>query len=356
MSRLLPVLLLSVCFAPGTGTQGGRAPAVADPADPLEMVVLAQLLTEPHREELAAAGRVSPAEVRRYYDTHRNDYLDPPRFTARHLVVYVRGNPAFPQRGRSPDRARRRAQQALAALRANKRWEDVVAQYSDEVSPHRPDGLIRDGSFGRFPAAVEKAVRTQVPGGPGEVVRSEFGYHVVEVVDRVLQASPKPFAEVKDVIADRLSMARAGEAAEAFMVPRRRAASLTVTPVTREMGASLDTDAVAPDTPLATVAGQVLRERDFQRFLDHALTPAVKDALRNMGDARPRLLREWLDLVVLSVQARRKGLHQSEEFFRRLGNLQQPQPAMVESPGAGQKSQSMRFWGQVAEVGGSGGI
>jgi len=249
MFRLLPVLLLSVCVVLSGSTRAGRSGGNADLADPLEMVVLAQLLTEPHREALAAAGRVSAADVRRYYDTHRNDYLDPLRFTARHLVVYVRGNPAFPQKGLPAEAARRRADRALADLRAGHPWKDVVARYSDEVSPHRPDGLIRNGQFGRFPAAVEKAVRTQTPGRPGEAVRSEFGYHVIEVVDRVLASRPKPYDAVRDIIADRLSMAQERAAAEAFMVPLRRTATLTMLPVTRKMDASLDAGAVAPDTP-----------------------------------------------------------------------------------------------------------
>jgi hypothetical protein len=61
--------------------------------------------------------------VRRFYEEHKSEYTRAPSFSARQVLVYVRGNPAFPERGLPESQARSKAQPALKRLRAGQSWD-----------------------------------------------------------------------------------------------------------------------------------------------------------------------------------------------------------------------------------------
>jgi hypothetical protein len=106
----------------------------------MEMKVLSQLVTERHRGRLLVVSRVPPEEVKAHYVRHQAEFTEEPRFTAHHLLVYVKGNPAFPEKGLAEAEAQARAERALAALRAGESWEAVARTYSDEVPTNQHAG------------------------------------------------------------------------------------------------------------------------------------------------------------------------------------------------------------------------
>ena len=184
-----------------------REPRLRKAIELMEMRTLARLKTEQNRQRLTAITRVSDEEVQRFYDEHKGDYQRRPSFTARQVLVYVRGNPAFPDRGLGEAEARAKAGQASRQLRQGQSWDVVARRFSDDLSNNQHGGLIRDGEFGFFAPEVEQAVRTQKVGKPGEVVKSLFGFHVLQVESRVLDGQTLPLNEVEPLLRERLSAA-----------------------------------------------------------------------------------------------------------------------------------------------------
>ncbi len=79
---------------------------------------------------------------------------------------------------------RKKAEAALAELRAGKSFKDVAASYSEDraIAPSGGDrGLI---GRGLLPPEVETAAFALKPGETSGVIKSAFGYHVLRVVDR----------------------------------------------------------------------------------------------------------------------------------------------------------------------------
>ncbi len=282
----------------------------------MQMKTLSRLLTERYRERLVRGSQVSPEEVKAYYDQHRAEFAVEPRFTARHLLVYVKGNPAFPDQGRSDAEARAKAKQALAELRAGKSWDEVARTYSDEVPTRQKGGLIRDGQFGYFAPEVEHALRTQELGQPGEVIKSMFGYHVLQVEDRITERVPRPFAEVEASLTERLSARRGAEAGAAFMAPLRQEIGFELTEAGRRDLPLLDETAVAPQEVLARVAKKPIHEEDFRWFLQDALIPSQRPTAYSRPGARPAMLSSYLDQLVLEAKARREGLDRTQEYSK----------------------------------------
>ncbi|HEX7505208.1 MAG TPA: peptidylprolyl isomerase, partial [Polyangia bacterium] len=279
----------------------------------------AHLMTDRHRGAILRDAQVTAAElqveVEARYAAHKDELLVEPRFTFRQVLVYVQGNPAFPDRGMPDVKARAKVAKALAALRRGTSWEEVVKTYSDD-SGSNGKGLIRDGRFGYFAREVESAIRTQPLGQPGQPFRSMFGYHVIEVVDRILAGQPKPFDEVKGMLEGQWRDERAARARVLFMTPIQAEIGLHITLAGESDSSLLDGTAMPADALLATVGRRQVREADFQWFLKDAWLPGQRVAAYARPGTRQGMLGSFLDTLVLEAKARKEGLQRSNAFLQ----------------------------------------
>jgi hypothetical protein len=292
-----------------------REPRFKKALELMEVKILSQHFAERYRDRIMQASEVSDDEIHTYYEPHRDEFTEQPRFTAYHLLVYVKGNPAFPTKGRTDAQAWAQATEALTQLRNGKGWNTVVKTYSDEVTTN-PGGLIRDGQFGLFAPEVQHAIKSQALGKPGKLIRSVFGYHVVQVEDRVIENVPKPFAQVRGIIRERLTQERATAAHKALMEPLRKAQGAELMEAGKRDASLLDETAVAPSEIVAKVAGKPILEADFRWFLEDAFIPKQRVVAYSRPGARLSMLNSYLDMLVLEACARKDGLDKSPEFMR----------------------------------------
>ncbi len=106
---------------------------------------------------------------------------EPKRIGARHILVMHTGSERKPEGiTRTPEEAKKRAEEALAKIRAGASFDDLVGEYSDE-----PGAKERKGDLGVFEKKVmvkafaEVAFKLEV-GEVSEVVSTPFGYHVIK--------------------------------------------------------------------------------------------------------------------------------------------------------------------------------
>lgn len=106
--------------------------------------------------------------------------MTPALMGAKHLLVMYAGSRRAPSHvTRSRDEARALAEQALKRAQQGARFEDLVAQYSDE-----PGAAGRGGDLGRFPKGAmvrefEQALENVAVGALSGVVETPFGFHVI---------------------------------------------------------------------------------------------------------------------------------------------------------------------------------
>lgn len=125
---------------------------------------------------------VSDAEVRQFYQ-ERPEYFERPAGV--HLKqIYIRPKPTAQAASEEQwEAARARAQKALARIRAGENFETVARDVSD--APDRERG----GDMGlmaieQLPAVYQQAVAQLREGGMSDVLRSEFGLHIVMLVEK----------------------------------------------------------------------------------------------------------------------------------------------------------------------------
>ncbi len=143
------------------------------------------------------------------------------------------GEAAPPEENDAPDQERVRVRQVLAEtkenaeaaqreLRNGKPFEDVARKYSS-----LQDSLGADIDYfgrGEMPPELEKAIWKLKPGQVSAVIKSEYGWHVFVLVDRIFQAS------TSDALRRERRLARQAARQEAWLDELRKKAKIVLHP------------------------------------------------------------------------------------------------------------------------------
>lgn len=131
--------------------------------------------------------------ARELYESDRASYVAPEQVYIQQILVS--------EKGRTPEMARARAQEAYQAARGGKEeFLSYALTYSDEEPPR--GGVRGDIGWGnpkQFVQSVGEAVEKLKKGEITPPVESPYGYHIIKLVDRK-PAHQLSFDEVKDKI------------------------------------------------------------------------------------------------------------------------------------------------------------
>lgn len=191
-----------------------------------EIRLLASALVEHTREELKKRAEVTDAELKAYYDKNLQQFQSKGSFTARHILISVKGTQPGGDKGLNDEEALAKAAKVRAELQAGKSWQELAKQYSDDPGSKENGGLYENIAFGKFVPAFDEAVRRQEPGKPGEPVKSNFGYHIIQVEKRT-DGELQPFDKVKEQIRSKLTAPKTEEARKAYLDECRKEVGYT---------------------------------------------------------------------------------------------------------------------------------
>lgn len=135
---------------------------------------------------------VTPAEVSEYYKSNIEEFRHPDLVRTSHILIGV------PQ-GAGPDRerlARERAESLLARARRGEDFAKLAKENSTDASAAQ-GGDIGLSPLGQLVPEYEAAAFSLPVGGISEVVRSQYGFHIIKVTEKK-PAGTAGIAEVKD--------------------------------------------------------------------------------------------------------------------------------------------------------------
>jgi parvulin-like peptidyl-prolyl isomerase len=102
-------------------------------------------------------------------------------FGAKHLLVQYKGAMrAAPSVTRTEEEAKARAQEALKKAKAGAKFEDLVKEYSDEPGAAQRGGDLGKFRKGQMVPAFQEAVEKLKVGEISDLVKTQFGYHVIQ--------------------------------------------------------------------------------------------------------------------------------------------------------------------------------
>jgi len=157
--------------------------------------------------DLLAKAEIKAEDARKYYDEHQNAFGTPEERQAAHILIAVAAT--APQADQ--DAAREKAAQLLQQARKNPAgFAELARQNSQDPGSAANGGNL--GFFGRgmMVKPFEEAVFALKQGEVSEVVKSDFGYHVIKLL-AIKPAKLLPFEEARASIVDKLRQQKAAD-------------------------------------------------------------------------------------------------------------------------------------------------
>lgn len=155
--------------------------------------------------------QVDDAAAQAYYNANLAQYKTAEQVQTRHILISV---PKGADAG-ADAAAKAKAEDVLKQLKAGAKFADLAKKYSDDPGSKDQGGeLPMIATSGLDPAYAQAAMALN-PGQTSGLVRSSFGYHIIQTVAKQT-ASVKPFAEVKASIVEQLQTQKSAAAAQGY--------------------------------------------------------------------------------------------------------------------------------------------
>ncbi len=133
----------------------------------------------------------SQQAVQQYYNEHESDYSVPEEAKSRHILISVPPNAD----AKTDAAAKAKAEMVLKLLQAGGSWTELAKKYSDDPGSKDTGGELGFATRGKMVPAFDNAIFTQKI-GEIDIVKTNFGYHVVQVEERQA-AHTQPLSEVQ---------------------------------------------------------------------------------------------------------------------------------------------------------------
>jgi len=159
---------------------------------------------------------VSDEDARKYYDEHRNDFgITEQRHAAHILISLPKEAPQAEQ-----DAAKHKAEQVLKLVKQDPaKFAQLAKQYSQDTGSAANGGDLGFFDRGAMTKSFDEAVFSLKQGEISEVVRSDFGYHIIKLI-AIKPGHVSEFNEKKNEIVGKLRLQKAmdmyAELAEQF--------------------------------------------------------------------------------------------------------------------------------------------
>jgi len=154
---------------------------------------------------------VSEAEIQGYYQAHLEQYKSPEQVQTRHILITVpRGADA-----KTEAAAKAKAEDVLKQVKAGGNFADLAKKYSDDPGSKDKGGELPLYPTSQLDPAYSKAAMALNPGQTSDLVRSQFGYHIIQT-EQKQPAATKTVDEVKGGIITALQAQKSASAAQNY--------------------------------------------------------------------------------------------------------------------------------------------
>jgi len=174
-------------------------------------------------QELGAKGRATDMEISEFYQKNRDQFSKPESVRARHLLVATAPEDGEKIKAEKKARAEGYRKQLLAGAS----FADLAAKHSDCPSKQN-GGDLGFFSRGQMVKPFEDAAFSQKKNEIGPVIETDFGFHIIQVLERRKPEVAKLEGEVKKRIGAHLEQQKQQAAFDALMKELKKDANIVV--------------------------------------------------------------------------------------------------------------------------------
>jgi peptidyl-prolyl cis-trans isomerase D len=154
------------------------------------------------RDQAFARMGVTPTEVQSYYNGNITQYQTPEQVRASHILLNTAG--------KDEAAVRKQAEDILQQVKAGADFAELAKKYSEDEGSKPNGGDLDYFSRGRMVPEFEAAAFALEVGQVSDIVKSQFGFHIIKVVDKK-PAVTRSLDEVRPQIEEQLKRQRADQ-------------------------------------------------------------------------------------------------------------------------------------------------
>jgi peptidyl-prolyl cis-trans isomerase D len=149
--------------------------------------------------------QVSPQDVQRYYEDNQQQYSQPEQVRASHILLKTEG--------KDDAAVKKQAEDLAKQAKAGADFAGLAKKHSQDDSNNTKGGDLDFFGRGAMVPEFDKVAFSMQPGQVSDVVKTEFGYHVIKLTEK-RAATQRPLAEVQAQIEDQIKWQRAQDQAQ----------------------------------------------------------------------------------------------------------------------------------------------
>jgi peptidyl-prolyl cis-trans isomerase D len=159
------------------------------------------------QEALRAKATVTGQQIERSYNDNAQQYSTPEQVRASHILIKTTG------KAEEDDTAKKKAEDLLAQIKKGADFAELAKKNSQDEGSAVKGGDLDFFPRGQMVPEFDKVAFELQPGQVSDLVKSQFGYHIIKVTDKK-PATTKTLAEVRGQIEDQLKSEQAQAAAQ----------------------------------------------------------------------------------------------------------------------------------------------
>jgi peptidyl-prolyl cis-trans isomerase D len=151
-------------------------------------------------EAIRAKVVVPPADIEKAYNSSIEQYTTPEQVRASHILLKTEG--------KTDADVKAKAEVLLKQAKAGADFAELAKKNSEDESNAKNGGDLDYFGRGRMVPEFDQAVFAMQPGQISDLVKTQYGYHIIKLVDKK-SAATRSLAEVRQQLTDQLAYERA---------------------------------------------------------------------------------------------------------------------------------------------------
>jgi parvulin-like peptidyl-prolyl isomerase len=177
--------------------------------DYVKSSVQANLLIDKYlNDAMAAQSSATEDEIQKAYQQDKTA-------SVRHILLLTQG-----KSDQEKQAIRQKMEEILARAKSGEDFAGLAKQYSEDPGSKDKGGLYEDFGRGQMVKPFEEAAFSVPIGQISDIVETQYGYHIIQVVDRKKES--RPLEEVRPELEAQIKQAKKGETYQALMTKLKK--------------------------------------------------------------------------------------------------------------------------------------
>jgi peptidyl-prolyl cis-trans isomerase C len=177
------------------------------------------------RQEVLGKISIPDEDMKKYYDSHKDEFKTPEMVRVRHILVRV--DESAPEKDQKA--AKKKAESILKKIKSGADFAKLAEEVSEDPGSKEKGGDIGFFQRGRMVKSFEDAAFALKPGEVSGLVKTRYGYHILKLEERKAPAI-QSFAEVKETIRQKLIQDQSKSKVVAFIEQAMKDAKAEIHP------------------------------------------------------------------------------------------------------------------------------